>query len=71
MTYCSKCNNPIGDITLPGQGGHKCPTNYTVEPGFSVPRDMRGQKCDMCGSTAIDHTENQCQLNRALKPNRL
>lgn len=26
-----------------------------------------GQKCDICGSTAIDHTENQCSLNRQLQ----
>jgi hypothetical protein len=25
-----------------------------------------GVKCDICGSTAIDHTEMQCQINRQL-----
>lgn len=24
-------------------------------------------KCDICGSTAVDHTEMQCQINRQLK----
>lgn len=24
-------------------------------------------KCDLCGSTAIDHTEMDCQLNRVLQ----
>lgn len=23
------------------------------------------EKCDLCGSTAIDHTEQQCNLNRS------
>lgn len=24
-------------------------------------------KCDLCGSTAIDHTEYQCSMNRRLR----
>lgn len=32
------------------------------------PRILDGQKCDVCGSTAIDHTENHCSVNRMLKP---
>jgi len=28
---------------------------------------IKGQKCDICGSTTIDHTEAQCQINRLSK----
>lgn len=58
---------------------HDCPMNrdlapYTPQPLEPVmPRDWpyheyhRLQKCDMCGSTAIDHTDMQCRINRMSK----
>lgn len=36
--------------------------------GYPVPLLLKGgKKCDICGSTAIDHTEMHCQMNRAFK----
>lgn len=37
--------------------------DYNVPP-VQQPRLIEGQKCDLCGSTAIDHTEMHCQMNR-------
>ena len=28
------------------------------------PKSLKGQKCELCGSTAIDHTEMHCSMNR-------
>ena len=77
MTICKKCNAHVGDIGDP----HVCPKpDYITYKHFDPNRVIReeefipivkGQKCDICGSTAIDHTEAQCQLNRSLKLNRL
>lgn len=64
MLICKICNNYIPDI-----GDHFC-VSTSSQPLPSFPNvDRRGQKCDICGSTAIDHTEAQCQLNRVLKKN--
>ena len=62
MTYCKKCSGYIPDI-----GEHFCPPQYPVIT-TPLPAIKLGQKCDVCGSTAIDHTENQCSLNRQLHP---
>lgn len=55
------------------RGGHTC-SGRIVTPFYPYPPQppvrplMGGQKCDLCGSTAIDHTEQQCSINRVLKP---
>lgn len=58
---CARCSGVIPDI-----GGHNCPNNagYQITTNIPQPRLINGLKCDLCGSTAIDHTEAQCQLNR-------
>ena len=32
--------------------------------------DVVNEKCNICGSTAIDHTENQCSINRQVSRKR-
>jgi hypothetical protein len=51
-----------------------CPICNPCKPHYS-PVTWAGQpaiarlpvKCDLCGSTAIDHTEMNCQMNRLAK----
>lgn len=48
----------------------KCPNCIGTQAyGWAYPIYPQpvGEKCDMCGSTAIDHTEQQCQLNQQFK----
>lgn len=72
MTYCKKCSQRIGDFGDP----HQCiadELNRKMQPSIpsvwgDPPKITRqAVKCDMCGSTTIDHTEMQCQINRTLK----
>ena len=58
MTYCSICCGPY-----PQGGGHRCPQFNNHD---RVEIRTVGMKCGVCGSTAIDHTELNCQLNRTL-----
>lgn len=48
---------------------HPCKPECSSVTGYKVhqPRLFRPLKCDLCGSTAIDHTESRCQMNRQLK----
>jgi len=65
MTYCKKCNGMIGDI---GEI-HAClfqPDHLYNPPMTGLPPMRIPVKCAQCGSTTIDHTENQCQINRQL-----
>lgn len=39
---------------------------YTSYPIPMFPKG--GKKCDICGSTAIDHTEVNCLINRLSNP---
>lgn len=70
MTICNSCGQYIGDINLQGMG-HKCSKNVVIVPSPYISPHLvlpvNNQKCDICGSTAIDHTENQCQINRMNK----
>lgn len=67
MTICTKCGQHLLD-----KGGwpHNCPGNqvqkivYNYYPPALTPMRI---KCDICGSTAIDHTEAQCALNKLNK----
>ncbi len=66
MTICKYCKAGVADFYLGGER-HECRGgNY---PGVLPKSDYptKPVKCDLCGSTAIDHTENQCNLNRTLK----
>lgn len=65
MTICPKCNKHLGDINIPISTGHICvnPIQYSKD---SVGISRMAVKCDICGSTAIDHTEAQCNVNRQL-----
>lgn len=59
---CQRCLGTIPDI-----GDHFCTTGPNIQPYVPYPLPpMRGQKCDICGSTAIDHTETQCSINRQM-----
>lgn len=40
---------------------------YLDVPPYAAKAET-AQKCDMCGSTTVDHTEMQCQMNRLSKP---
>ena len=65
-TICNNCGVTKPDISTPGTY-HRCMRGTFVQP-VPVNKPMtiyRPHKCDICGSTAIDHTENQCQMNRA------
>lgn len=70
MTICKACKGYIPDI-----GGHNCPNGAfdqyrQVPPTHYPPITAQFRwtaKCDMCGSTAIDHTEHQCNMNQQLK----
>ena len=53
------CNN-CGETTLAG-GTHACIAQQ--EPFISPVRPV---KCDICGSTTIDHTQTHCELNSQL-----
>lgn len=58
MFMCGKCgyfSDSYEDV-----GSHICVIGYRV--GF----DQKDGKCDICGSTAIDHTEAQCAMNRTI-----
>lgn len=68
MTYCNKCKLPIGDFGSPMFEPHYCTDSNTRTLEYKPPKPRVGLKCDMCGSTAIDHTENQCSMNRQLRP---
>jgi hypothetical protein len=59
-TICKKCGGIVADIYPPGTR-HECgaKTNEFIS-------GKRPNKCGMCGSTAVDHTEAQCAMNRAL-----
>ncbi len=60
MLTCQKCGGFIPDI-----GVHNCygpKLEYSQPPQYIPP--IRPVKCDICGSTAIDHTETQCIINR-------
>lgn len=60
-TTCKRCRGTIPDL-----GDHFC-SNAPEIPSYQPwppPVKNYGVKCDICGSTAIDHTEMQCQLNR-------
>lgn len=57
MTYCAKCGGVVPDIGL-----HQCPTaTITYKPNSFIHSSSR---CGICGSTAIDHTEADCQRNQ-------
>ena len=61
-TLCHQCGGIISDI-----GSHPCPGRISKtihSPYTPLPQPLKGQKCDICGSTAVDHTERQCALNR-------
>lgn len=57
---CKQCGGLI-----PDWGNHSCTAGHYVWPYVPQPRIVSGQKCDICGSTAIDHTEAQCSFNRS------
>jgi len=61
MTPCPQCKQgcPICHPCKP-----ECGRLMFNQPGVITPRIP--MKCDLCGSTAIDHTEMHCQLNRNL-----
>lgn len=61
MTICKKCRGWVPDT-----GEHFC---YPISDSTTPYKYIQIRKCDICGSTAIDHTENQCQINRSLKKN--
>jgi hypothetical protein len=44
-----------------------CKRVYEKHVGISTPEQPEHIKCGICGSTAIDHTEAHCQLNKILK----
>jgi len=50
---------------------HPCdPIKHGSSSAIQFPLPLKpkgGQKCDLCGSTAIDHTEMHCQMNRAFR----
>lgn len=69
-TICNQCGGIIPDI-----GHHNCFAKVyqwphifpnTVQP-LIQPLMVQGQKCELCGSTAIDHTEALCKLYRDIK----
>lgn len=64
---CSRCGTYLGYA----YGMHVC-TPYPqpakiYENPYYIPPSVMGQKCDLCGSTAIDHTEIHCSLNRSVR----
>lgn len=46
---------------------HMCAYPYMPTQPYPIMPTLQPVKCDICGSTAIDHTEMQCQVNRVLK----
>lgn len=66
MTICPNCKLHVADLYAPPLFDHRCPV-LGKPVGWEHDAPVKGSKCGVCGSTAIDHTENQCQLNRALK----
>lgn len=65
---CQRCG---GLIAEPGKiYGWSGPWCYCLPEKYNQFNYIKpnGQKCDICGSTATDHTEMQCQINRTLKP---
>lgn len=63
---CPTCNQGciICHPCEPGKHGTDRITTYPYPPPL-LPKG--GEKCDLCGSTAIDHTEIHCQFNRAFQ----
>lgn len=45
----------------------KCSNCWNVGWAYPTQPVINGFKCDLCGSTAIDHTEIQCSMNRSLR----
>ena len=58
IPFCNDCFSRIKQLAQVAAGMHQkahTATNERVKPTH---------KCDLCGSTAIDHTEMHCQMNR-------
>ena len=67
--HCCVCTGVCGHIGGPWYCDMHKP-RYVPGGGYfhPIPNYIppRVNKCDMCGSTAIDHTEKDCRLNRGL-----
>ena len=61
---CNVCKNDYMNQSLGGSG--ICPS---CDCGFppNIPLPINQVKCAQCGSTTIDHTEINCQINRQIK----
>lgn len=67
LSPCPTCRKgcPICNPCDPSKHGGPVVSWPSYQP---LPFQRGGQKCGLCGSTAIDHTEMHCQMNRAFKP---